>query len=209
MSAEVNPEASRLLRVITANAGQIVGFFALCVVIGGGYGIYSWYSAGQLAKARTELGRIEMIDDAAQRLSALEEFVAGAPGETRIAANLALALAAQDAGEYDRAVTAWAAVAAAEQGSFLTVAVVGQAEALVRAGRDAEALAFLQQHRNSGSDLARTMIDRLVLDLAEKTQQYGAAIAACDALAANPASGGEAEYWRQKAAALRAAEQPS
>lgn len=206
MSAEVNPEASKLLEFITLNARKIVALFVLCIAGGVGYGVYTWYSADQLDKARAELGRIEMIQAAPERLAALEAFAA--PGELVVAANLAMAATALEAEDFDKAAAAWEKVGAAEQGSFATVAVVGRADALIKGGKDAEALAFLQKHQNSGSDLARTMVDRMVLDLAEKLGNISVAIAACDSLATNPVSSGEAEFWRQKAAELKA-RQPS
>ncbi|MDL2272821.1 hypothetical protein LJC23_07320 [Desulfovibrio sp. OttesenSCG-928-I05] len=209
VTAEVTPEVSPLLQFITNNATKIVGVFLVCLALGVGYGAYQWHAAGALADSKAALGTAEVIKDPAERVAALEKFVSGAPAELLPAANLALAKAALESENYDKAAAAWAKVAAGEKGAFLIVAVTGQAEALIKGGKDAEALALLQKHQGSGTDVSRAMVDSLVVDLAEKNNNYAAAIAACESLAANPASLGEAEFWRQKAAALRSAEKAS
>lgn len=209
VTAEVTPEVSPLLQFITNNATKIVGVFLVCLALGVGYGAYQWHAASSLAESKAELGTVEIIKDPAERLAALEKFIAGAPAELVPAANLALAKAALESEKYDTAAAAWAKVASGEKGAFLIVAVVGQAEALIKGGKDAEAMALLQKHQGVGSDVSRAMIDSLVVDLAEKNANYSAAIAACESLASNPASLGQAEFWRQKAAALRNAEKTS
>ena len=206
VTAEVTPEVSPLLSFITNNATRIVLVFVLFLVAGVGYGAYQWNVESTLNKARADLGAIEVLQDASVRLAALEKFVPEAPVEIAAAANLALAKAALEGNEFEKAAAAWECVASSEKGAFLVVAIVGQAEALARGGKEMEALALLQKHQGVSSDVSRALIDSLIVGLAEKNKNYAVAIAASESLATNPINAGESDLWRQKAVALRAAE---
>ena len=203
MSAEVSPEVSPLLRFLLDHARTIAIVIGLILAATAGFGIYSWYNNKQLDKARIELGRIEISPSAADRIKELEAFATRAPASMSTAVNLALAKSSLEIKDYDRAIKAWDAIARDPQGSFYLVAVLGKAQALVMQDKGADALAVLEKIAPTVKDGAKALVDKAIADVAEKMGNFDRAIAASEALAANNAIISEAEYWRQKAAALR------
>lgn len=203
ISAEVAPEVSPLLRFLLRHARLIAIFLGLALVVAVGFGVYSWHSGRRLEQARIELGRIEVSPDPAVRIRELEAFAGTAPSSMRAAVTLALAQASLEARDYGRAAGAWGTMAEDPNGSFYLVAVLGKAQALVMQDKSAEALAVLENAAPAISEAARSLVDRAIADLAEKTGNLERAIAAGESLAANSAIGSESEYWLQKIASLR------
>ncbi len=201
VSAEVAPEVSPLLNLLLKYSRLLVFLLVAVVVIGIGWGGYAWYSGRQLAAATLELGELQALP-AAEGLEKLKTFAAGAPSGLKSAANLALAQAALYASDYATAASAWEAVAARETGPMAQVARIGKAQALVMAGKDAEALAVLQAVAPE-TDAMRAFVDELLVDLAEKTGNIELAVKASRSLAENPALAENSAYWMQKAASLQ------
>ncbi len=201
VSAEVAPEVSPLLNLLLKYSRLLVFLLVAVVAIGIGWGGYAWYSGRQLAAATLELGELQALP-AAEGLEKLKTFAAGAPSGLKSAANLALAQAALYASDYATAASAWEAVAARETGPMAQVARIGKAQALVMAGKDAEALAVLQAVAPE-TDAMRAFVDELLVDLAEKTGNIELAVKASRSLAENPALAENSAYWMQKAASLQ------
>ena len=201
VSAEVAPEVSPLLNLLLKYSRLLVFLLVAVVAIGIGWGGYAWYSGRQLAAATLELGELQALP-AAEGLEKLKTFAAGAPSGLKSAANLALAQAALYASDYATAASAWEAVAARETGPIAQVARIGKAQALVMAGKDAEALAVLQAVAPE-TDAMRAFVDELLVDLAEKTGNIELAVKASRSLAENPALAENSAYWMQKAASLQ------
>ncbi len=202
-SAEVAPEVSPLLRSLLAHARLIAIVVGLALAGTAGFGIYNWHANSQLEKSRVELGRVEIISDPTVRLKELEVFLAKAPSGMSTAVNLAVAKAALEAKNYDRAAKAWDAVAKDPQDALYISAILGKAQALSLDGKDAEAMAALEKASAPAKDGNKALLDKAIEDLAEKMGNIDKAIATCEALAANNSVISESDYWRQKAVSLR------
>jgi len=201
MTADVAPEASPLLQMLTQNARAIIAVAGLCAVLGIGYGAYAWYSEKTFAEAQAELGRISLIAAAPERIAALTAFIAKAPEKARIPAYLELAKAGREAGDEEQLVLAWDGVAQDAGGALYPIACIAKAEALSALGRDAEALAFMEKVASTSTGAVRAQMEAMIVMLAEKTGKLDQAITVAGSLADNSQIG-ESEFWRQKAASL-------
>lgn len=205
VSSEVTPEVSPLLRFLMNNARRIAAVLGVCLLAGAGYGAYSWHARNKVEEAQNALGAIIVIADHNARLSKLTEFRASAPVSIRPAVELAITQAATAAKNYTAAAEAWGELAKDPQDPLYAAALIGKAESLARAGKDAEALAVLEGAALPETSSANAMANSLIADLAEKIGDMDKAIAVCEKLVAassinNPE---ETDFWRQKAASLR------
>lgn len=207
MSAEVTPATSPLLEFLTRNARLIGIGIAVCVVAAAGYGFYAWQDKRATAKAQDDLARIIILPDATDRLAKLKEFLASAPPGMRKSVNLAIALAASQAESHADAFQAWDALSRDTESPLYVTAMVGKAESLSLQGKASEALAILEGISLASDSGAANMVNTLIISAAEKAGDLKKALAVCEKLIPGMAerSPEEAEYWRQKAAALRLA----
>lgn len=205
MSSEVAPEISPLLRLLIENSRRIGLAVAVFVLAAAGYGVYTWHAGKQKLEAQNELGAILVVTDGAVRLERLQAFLPAAPAAVKEAVFLAIAGTAAEIGNYTAAADAWGQIALVPKSSLYVTAMVGKAENLSRAGKDAEALAALASMTIPTDSAATGLVNALVADLAEKTGDFAKAADACEKLVADAAINNpeEADFWRQKAAALR------
>lgn len=206
MSSEVTPATSPLLLFLTRNARVIVAAIAVCFVAAAGYGVYAWQAGKTVAEAQEKLARILIIRDEADRLAKLKAFVPASPEAMRKGATLALAQAAMQAKDFSEALQAWEFIAKDPKDPLYAVASIGKAEALGAQEKYAEAIATLESMTLPADSEAVNLVNSLIADFAEKTGDLGKAIAACEKLVTGMASRSpeESEFWRQKAASLRA-----
>jgi tetratricopeptide (TPR) repeat protein len=207
MSSEVTPATSPLFRFLTRNTRLIGVIMAACFAAAAVYGIYAWQTGKKLATAREALARILIIRDETDRLARLKSFVPTVPETMRKGAVLALAQAAMQGKDFDAAFQSWNFLAEDPLDSLYAPALIGKAEALAGQEKYAEALAALEGAALPADSEAASLITSLVADIAEKTGDISTALAACEKLVTGMAgrSPEEAEFWRQKAASLRAA----
>ncbi len=203
MSSEVAPEVSPLLQALLNNSKLIGIVLAVCVLGAAAYGGWRWHEAKSISEAQAELGRILILPAPADREAKLKTFLASAPEGMKAAGNLALAQAALEAKNYAAAVGAWDAVARDSQSPLYATAMIGKAEALALQGKDAEAVAILETVKASAEKNAKSLVESMIVDLAEKAGDYTKALASCDALINTTSNPMEVEFWRQKAASLR------
>ena len=112
MQSEVSAEATPLLDFIIKHAALIAGALVLFVAVLAGTAGYNWYQTSAVQKAQTELTRVVMSTEGAERVKALEAFIAKAPPSIHTAALLALADAASTQDDFVTAAKAYGQVAA-------------------------------------------------------------------------------------------------
>lgn len=209
MSAEVTPATSPLLNFLSRNAKLIVVLSVAGLMAAGGYGVYSWQQRQTAENARDALARVLVIEDDAARLAGLKDFLPTAPAGLVTSANLAIASAALRTHNYADAVQAWDALSKDPKDLLYVTAMIGKAEALALQGKHADALAVLESIVLPQGSEAVNMVNALIVTAAEQTGDLKKALAVCEKLIPGMAerSPEEAEYWRQKAASLRAAAQ--
>ena len=206
MTSEVTPETSPLLQFLTNNAKRIMLVMAICFIAVAGYGAYSWQETQKIATAQESLTRILIVKDSVDRLAKLKAFAPSAPEAIREAVALAIAQTAMQAKSYDDAFQAWETFAKDSKSSLYTTAVIGKAESLALQGKTTEAITVLENSALPADSEATNLVNALVADLAERSGNIDKAIAMCEKLVVGMAerSPEEADFWRQKAASLRA-----
>ena len=206
MTSEVTPETSPLLQFLTNNAKRIMLVMAVCFIAVAGYGVYSWQETQKLAAAQDSLTRILVVKDDADRLAKLKAFAPSAPEAIRGSVALAIAHTAMQAKSYDDAFQAWDRFSKDSTSPLYTTAMIGKAEALALQGKTAESIAILESMSLPADSEAINLVNSLIADLAEQSGNIDKAIAMCEKLVVGMAerSPQEADFWRQKAASLRA-----
>ena len=207
MTSEVTPATSPLLLFLTRNARLIVAAIAVCSVAAAGYGIYAWQAGKKVAEAQETLARILIIRSETDRLAKLKAFMPASPEAMRKGTALALAQTAMQAKDFPEALQAWEFLAKDPKDPLYPTAMVGKAETLAAQGKYAEAIAALESTTLPADSEAVNLVNSLIADFAERNGDIGKAIAACEKLITGMAarSPEESEFWRQKAASLRAA----
>ncbi|WP_353118048.1 tetratricopeptide repeat protein [Nitratidesulfovibrio sp.] len=202
LQGEVSGEAAPLLRFVLDNARTIAAGLGVLVLAAGAGAGYRWWDAEKTREAQTELGMLTVAKTGADRVQALEAFLAKAPSGVRNAVLLDLAAAAMELKDYDKAASAWERLAAAE-GATGVVARIGRAQALSQAGKDAEALAVLEGLENSVSEISRNAVRGQLAVVAERAGKLDRAVAAYEQLMASESAGNK-DYFKSRAATLKA-----
>ncbi|MBG0775637.1 MAG: tetratricopeptide repeat protein [Desulfovibrionaceae bacterium] len=141
---QVNDDLSPLLKTLKRNLRPILFGVGVVVLVMGAYAGWDIWSANRHASASTELGKILVTTDGAERVKALEGLLSSAPDALRTPILLEIARAAQEQGDNVRAAKAWADVAALGEPALVPLAALGQAEALQGQGKSAEALTVVE-----------------------------------------------------------------
>lgn len=202
LQGEVSGEAAPLLRFVLDNARTIAAGLGVLVLAAGAGAGYRWWDAEKTREAQTELGMITVAKSGADRVQALEAFLAKAPSGVRNAVLLDLAAAAMELKDYDKAASAWERLAAAD-GATGVVARIGRAQALSQAGKDAEALTVLEGLENSVSEISRNAVRGQLAVVAERAGKLDRAVAAYEQLVASESAGNK-DYFKSRAATLKA-----
>ncbi len=207
MSSEVTPATSPLLTFLTTHAKLIAIVMVLCFAGAAGYGIYTWNENKKIAEAQEALSRILVLDNDADRLAKLEAFLPTAPDAMRKGLSLIIASTAMKAKKYEEAFKAWESLATDPRDPLYVTASIGKADSLAPQGKAGEGLAVLEGMTLPADSPAAGLVNILIVNFAEDVGNTEKAIAACEKIiaavaAVNPE---EADFWRQKAAALRLA----
>lgn len=202
LQGEVSGEAAPLLRFVLDNARYIAAGLGVLVLAAGAGAGYRWWAAEKAREAQADLGVITVAKSGADRVQALEAFLAKAPSGVRNAVLLDLAATAMELKDYDKAASAWERLAAAD-GATGVVARIGRAQALSQAGKDAEALAVLEGLESSVSEISRNAVRGQLAVVAERAGKLDRAVAAYEQLMASESAGNK-DYFKSRAAALKA-----
>lgn len=202
LQAEVSSESAPLLQFILRHGGAIAGFVVLFVLVLAGTGLWRWYDASRNDEARQELARISMQPAGAEQVKALTALAEKAPDAVRFAAWLAVGQGALRGSDAAAAAAAFARAAGERDGAFGLAASLDEAGALLKAGRNAEALALLQKL------LASLPGEMPAPQLRQMTAEAAAAAGKPDEAArmylalAREAQGLDSDYFRSRARAL-------
>ena len=210
IQGEVSAEASPFLQFLIDKARLIAAAVVLFIVAIVGYGFYSSSQKSAKAEQELEFGRLVTGKTGAGRIAALEEYIKTAPAELRGAAWFAIAEAAQQEKDWAKSYAAWEQVAKLDD-SIRVTATLAMAQALVEQNKENEALDLLDSISGKLGPYDMINVHGRIAVLAENMGKYDRAIAACEAIIANPEAG-DNSFWTQKIAVLRqkaAQEQPA
>lgn len=202
LQGEVGTEAAPMLQFVLDHVrtiATVVGLLVLVVVIAGGW---RWYARHSFQAAQGDLGRILVTTQGADRLAALEAFVAGAPSSVRNAVLLEEAAVAMELGDNDRAAKAYAGLAG-DEGGIGIVAALSQAGALLVSGKAEEALVVLDRAEAAAPEVSRNLVRMQVAVAAEAAGKLDRALVACEGILAS-GNVAEADYLRFKVQDLKA-----
>lgn len=150
------------------------GVVILFLLVLGGTAIWKWHSGSTSAEARQELARITLLNQGQERIKALTTLAEKAPGPVRLTAYLTLGQSAVESGDFAAAAQAYAKAAQEDaDGALGMAAVVGEAGALLKAGKNAEALTLLQNLETRLPVEARSPQIRLMLAEAAAARTKG------------------------------------
>ena len=199
LKAEVSAESAPLLQFIVRHSGLIVGVVVILLVALVGTDVWRWHQGGLQAEAQTELARIGITMKGGDRLKALDDLAAKAPKNMRYSIYLMQAEFAMQDQDYSRAEQAYATAARLDaDGAMGLMAALGQAGALIKLDRPADAVTLLQGLESRATEDGRATLRMLLGEAAGKTD---VAIAAYEALAASQ-PGLDGEFYRSRADAL-------
>ena len=196
LQSEVSVEAAPLLQFIARHAAVVMVVLGLFVAALVGIGAWQWYASKRNEEAQTNLARLLLQQQGPARINALESFAATAPASSRLAALMELGLAALAEKDPARAADAFARVAALDQDKpFGAMTALSQAQALMQAGKAAEALAVLEALEPAVPAPIRVQVRGLIALNARQIGKTDRAIKAYEDLLAN-AQGDDADYYR-------------
>ena len=203
LQAEVSSESAPLLQFMLRHAGIIAGVVILFLLVLAGTGIWRWYSGGKNEDARQELARVSMTMQGQERLKALAALADKAPSDVRLSVLLAWAQSALESGDAAVAAEVYAKAAKLDaDGAVGLAAALGEAESLLKAGKNAEALTLLQglEARLPGENRS-VQLRQMLAEAAARAGQKDLAAKTYQALA-QEVNGLDGEYFRVRAEAL-------
>lgn len=202
LRSEVSAESAPLLQFILRHSGLIVGMVVILLVALVGTGVWRWYQGDLQAETQTELARIGITMKGADRLKALDDLAARAPEHMRYGIYLMQAEFAMQDQDLARAEQAYATAARLDaDGAMGLMAALGQAGALMKQDRPAEAVTLLQGLESRATEDGRATLRMLLGEAAEAAGNTAVAAAAYEALAASQ-PGLDGEFYRSRAEAL-------
>lgn len=202
LKAEVSAESAPLLQFIVRNSGLIVGVVVVLLVALVGTAVWRWHQGGLQAEAQTELARIGITMKGGDRLKALDDLAAKASENMRYSIYLMQAEFAMQDQDYSRAEQAYATAAKLDaDGAMGLMAALGQAGALIKLDRPADAVTLLQGLESRATEDGRATLRMLLGEAAEAAGKTDVAVAAYEALAASQ-PGLDGEFYRSRAEAL-------
>jgi len=203
LQSEVSVEAAPLMQFIVRHATLIMVSVGIFAVVLAGVGSYNLYSSSQLEKMQNELATIVMITDAQKRFIALEEFAKTVPEGVRLATLLELASVAISIEKYDTAINSYAEIAKdGGDDPLAQIAMLNQAEILLRVGKANESLALLEKLELQINSNSKIVMLSILAEAAILANQPERAINAFEELAAST-SGAEADFFRYRGKILQ------
>lgn len=168
LASEVGDEVHPFLRAISENIKPIIIIVSVFLL---GLGAYLAVD-GYLEKARKQsvedLGRIELIADAAERRMNLEAFLTDAPDTLRVNVLFELAAACLELGDKEAALGYWDQIEVPADSDMAVVMDVGRAGILAQEGKWQESLDLLQSLRQAASESYTFTLVRLIAATAEQ-----------------------------------------
>lgn len=205
IQSEVSVEAAPLLKFIIKHSKLIVLLVVLLIGAIVTAGFMQWQAANKQEQAEAELGMILTgATQGADRIAALEAFIAKAPSRLQQGAWLELGMVAQQLGDHQK--TAQAFDQAAQLGGTSVLASISrlnQADALMQSGKTDEALKILTALESATNGTMRTLARQTLAAAAEAAGNKELAIKTYEALAAQ---GPETDlaFYRARLAILKA-----
>ncbi len=206
MQAEVSPEAAPLWNFVLTHARKIAAGVVVVVIVILAVAGWQWYREEQISDARLALGRIISIQDPARRAAALEGFLKDAPSALGTATQLELASTAVEMKDWDKAASAYAAVASLEDDTPLAYAArLNHAQVLMHKGDFAAARDEFRELAATAPAEAAAVMHQQVAEAAEAAGDKAGAVAAYEAAVAAlpPADQESAAFLRARIAELR------
>ncbi len=205
LQTEISSEAAPLLQFLTEHAIKIMLVLGLFVVAVGGLGVYNWQQESAMKEAQAELNTINMNADNAQRLSALEGFLAKAPESLQSSIQLSLAEVSMQEKDYNKAATAYGQLAQLNAGTAVgLLGALNQGQALILAGKGKDAVAVLEPLVAEVPTNQNTIVQQALAEAALLGGDTAKAKAAFEAIA-NATTGTESEFYRYRARNVDAA----
>jgi predicted negative regulator of RcsB-dependent stress response len=202
IQGEVAAEASPMLQFLIDNTRYIVLGIILFIIAIVGYWLYTSNVENTRAERQLEFGRLLIGKTGPERITALEEYLKTAPSSLHAAAWFAIAEAAQMEQDYPKTYQAWEQIAKLDPEIKVT-ATLAMAQSLEEQKKDQAALDLLDSISSGLNSADQYNVNTRITILAENLGNYDRAIAACEAIAANPDVAGDAVFWRQKLLVLQ------
>lgn len=199
---EVAPEASPILQFLIDHARLIALAVVVFIVAIFGYWLYARNEAARIAEEQIHFGKVIQGKAGAERVTALDAFIQTAPESLKPAAWFALAEAALEAENHEKVYEAWKNIAGIDPAIRVT-ATVAMADALVKMGKTPDALTLLDDANKGLTPDDALIVNGRIAALAENIHDYPRAIAACEAITANPTVDTDHAFWAQKTVYLR------
>ena len=205
IQSEVAVEATPLLRFVVQNSRIIVTIVVVLAIAIAGIGGWKWHESRVERDAHLELGRILVSTEGADRIAALEKFLATVPAAMKPGVQLEIASAAVSLQQYAKATEAYGAVVAADpKGAIGVLASINQADLLQRQGKYAEALALFDTLEKNAPESLRPMVLEGQAMSAELAGKLDRALAVYERIASDVGANGNAGYFQAKIAELKA-----
>ncbi len=199
LQTEISNEAAPLLQFLTEHALKIMLVLGLFVVAVAGLGAYNWHQESVMEEAQAELHTIALTQDSAQRVSALEAFLATAPESLQSSVYLSLAQVHMQEKNYAKAAESYAQLAQRNAGTALAlVSSLNQGQALILAGKGKEAVQVLEPLVADVPTTQNTIAQQALAEAALLSGDTAKAKAAFEAIA-NATTGSESEFYRYRA----------
>jgi len=180
--APIAESAPAFMQKLLDNWKPLAVGIAVVLILAVGYGLLLSYRHKAAVQAENELGQILIQKEGADRLVALENFLAKAPGPVRPAVLLELAKASTEQGQFKKAADAWGELVRTATPAMSGVAVLGQAAALAQAGDNAQAEAVLLAAKDKIPKSFEVALNRQLALYAEQAGDYPKALAAYETL---------------------------
>ncbi len=171
-------ELHPLLQKLVDNLKPIAIAFGAVVLVFGGYALYSQYQTKRVQSAAVELAEIVSEHQGDELVKRLRGFVDQAPKAVLESARFELASALQEQGLHEEAVQVWSRLQESADPTVTPVAVLGYGEALLRAGKAAEAMEYLGRFKAQLPSSYKPTLLKLIAGSAEQAGQLDAALAA-------------------------------
>ncbi len=184
----VGSESRQLFDKLAARWREIVAAAAGILVLVALYGGYNAYQARQLTQAEEALNKAVLENHGAERLALLQTLEQSLPKALLPRVRLETAQAAQEQGDWTKALDSWKRLAESGPEQWKTLARLGISAALLELNRPQEALAELDALRaRAGDDLLITIMLQQA-EAAEMAEDWERALALYEELKAKEGS---------------------
>ncbi|MFW5733695.1 MAG: tetratricopeptide repeat protein [Oceanidesulfovibrio sp.] len=173
---EVSDRLHPLLQFIVDHIKPLAAGLVLFLLVIAGYGYWEYSQKQAVDEASNKLGAILAQTSGEQRITALQEFLQEAPGEIRDGVRLELATTLAENGQYEKAAAIWSEVGVGRSETIRVVSAMGQAQALMDAGKNDEALAVLEDALAMSSESFAVSINRMIATAAEEAGRISRAV---------------------------------